>query len=140
MKLDLNVKMTQEQRLIMTQNMQQSIKLLQMSLHDLREYIGNEYSENPVLEANEEYNSYENETKEIKEIDHKKIAEEFYEDYRDNTEKFYSKEDETSPLNFIEKSVSLKEFLQEQLGELKKDPYIINICKYIIESLDAKDT
>ena len=72
MKLDLNVKMTQEQRLIMTQNMQQSIKLLQMSLHDLREYIGNEYSENPVLEANEEYNSYENETKEIKEIDHKK--------------------------------------------------------------------
>lgn len=138
MKLDLNVKMTQEQRLIMTQNMQQSIKLLQMSLHDLREYIGNEYSENPVLEANEEYNSYENETKEIKEIDHKKIAEEFYEDYRDNTEKFYSKEDETSPLNFIEKSVSLKEFLQEQLGELKKDPYIINICKYIIESLDAK--
>ena len=52
MKLDLNVKMTQEQRLIMTQNMQQSIKLLQMSLHDLREYIGNEYSENPVLEAN----------------------------------------------------------------------------------------
>ena len=54
MKLDLNVKMTQEQRLIMTQNMQQSIKLLQMSLHDLREYIGNEYSENPILEINEQ--------------------------------------------------------------------------------------
>ncbi len=138
MKLDLNVKMTQEQRLIMTQNMQQSIKLLQMSLHDLREYIGNEYSENPVLEVNEEHNSYENETKEISGIDSKKIIEEFYEDYRDNTEKFYSKEDETSPLNFIEKSVSLKEFLQEQLGELKKDPYIINISKYIIESLDEK--
>ena len=138
MKLDLNVKMTQEQRLIMTQNMQQSIKLLQMSLHDLREYIGNEYSENPVLEVNEEQGSYENETKEINEIDHKKMVEEFYEDYRDNTEKIYSKEDETSPLNFIEKSVSLKEFLQEQLGEIKKDPYLINICKYIIESLDVK--
>ena len=138
MKLDLNVKMTQEQRLIMTQNMQQSIKLLQMSLHDLREYIGNEYSENPVLEVNEEQGSYENEAKEINEIDHKKMVEEFYEDYRDNTEKIYSKEDETSPLNFIEKSVSLKEFLQEQLGEIKKDPYLINICKYIIESLDVK--
>ena len=54
MKLDLNVKMTQEQRLIMTQNMQQSIKLLQMSLHDLREHISNEYSENPILEVNED--------------------------------------------------------------------------------------
>ena len=39
MKLDYSMNMTQEQRLILTQNMQQSIKLLQMSLHDLREYI-----------------------------------------------------------------------------------------------------
>lgn len=138
MKLDLNVKMTQEQRLVMTQNMQQSIKLLQMSLHDLREYIGNEYSENPILEVNEESNSYENEMNEPQEIDHKKIIEEFYEDYRDNTEKIYSKEEETSPLNFIEKSVSLKEFLYEQLGEINEDPYIINIAKYIIESLDLR--
>lgn len=138
MKLDLNVKMTQEQRLVMTQNMQQSIKLLQMSLHDLSEYIGNEYSENPVLEINEEQNSYEHEIKEIKEVDHQKMIEEFYEDYRDNTEKIYSKEDEISPLNFIEKSVSLKEFLQEQLGEINKSQYIIDICKYIIESLDIK--
>ena len=42
-KLDYSMKMTQEQRPILTQNMQQSIKLLQMSLHDLREYIDNEY-------------------------------------------------------------------------------------------------
>jgi len=138
MKLDLNVKMMQEQRLVMTQNMQQSIKLLQMSLHDLREYIGNEYSENPILEVNEEPNSCENEMSEPQEIDHKKIIEEFYEDYRDNTEKIYSKEEETSPLNFIEKSISLKEFLYEQLGEINVDPYIINICKYIIESLDVR--
>jgi len=135
MKLDLNVKMAQEQKLIMTQNMQQSIKLLQMSLHDLREHISNEYSENPTLEVYEESSSDENH---IKEIDHKKIIEEFYEDYRDNTEKIYSKEEETSPLNYIEKSVSLKDFLQEQLRELNENPYIINICRYIIESLDTK--
>lgn len=57
MNLDYGMKMTQEQRMILTQNMQQSIKLLQMSLHDLREYIDNEYSENPVIEINEEVNS-----------------------------------------------------------------------------------
>lgn len=54
MNLDYSMKMTQQQRMIMTQNMQQSIKLLQMSLHDLREYIDNEYSENPILEINEQ--------------------------------------------------------------------------------------
>ena len=33
MNLDYSMKMTQQQKMIMTQNMQQSIKLLQMSLH-----------------------------------------------------------------------------------------------------------
>ena len=49
MNLDYSMKMTQQQRMIMTQNMQQSIKLLQMSLHDLREYIDNEYSEKEIF-------------------------------------------------------------------------------------------
>ena len=53
MNLDYNLKITQEQKMILTQSMQQSIKLLQMSMHDLREYIDNEYSENPVLEMDE---------------------------------------------------------------------------------------
>ena len=53
MDLDYNLKITQEQKMILTQSMQQSIRLLQMSMHDLREYIDNEYSENPVLEMDE---------------------------------------------------------------------------------------
>ena len=138
MKLDLNVKMSQEQRLIMTQNMQQSIKLLQMSLYDLREHITNEYSENPILEVNEERNNDETSENQYSEIDHKKLVEEFYEDYRDNTEKLYSKEEDTSPLNFIANKKSLNDFLQEQLCEINENPYIINICKYVIESLDNR--
>ena len=39
MLMDFNLNLTQEQKLIMTQQMQLSIKLLQMSTYDLREYI-----------------------------------------------------------------------------------------------------
>ena len=143
MNLDYGMKMTQEQRLILTQNMQQSIKLLQMSLHDLREYIDNEYSENPVLEMNEESISYDdahiNGEMIIEDrFDHKKIVEELYSDnYKDRSETNYSNE-ETSPLNFIEKKVSLKDYLQEQLVEVNVDQYTLSICRYIVESLDDK--
>lgn len=143
MNLDYRMKMTQEQRLILTQNMQQSIKLLQMSLHDLREYIDNEYSENPVLEINEEIISHddaqENEEMQTEDIyDHKKIVEELYSDnYDDRSEKNYSGQD-VSPLNFIEKKVSLKEYLQEQLVEVNIDQYMLTICQYIVESLDDR--
>ena len=143
MNLDYRMKMTQEQRLILTQNMQQSIKLLQMSLHDLREYIDNEYSENPVLEVNEEIISYDdaqaNEEMQTEDrYDHKKIVEELYSDnYNDRSEKSYSGED-VSPLNFIEKKISLKEYLQEQLVEVNIDQYMLTICQYIVESLDDR--
>lgn len=143
MNLDYGMKMTQEQRLILTQNMQQSIKLLQMSLHDLREYIDNEYSENPVLEINEESISYDDAHMNGEMIiedryDHKKIVEELYSDnYKDKSETSYSNE-ETSPLNFIEKKVSLKDYLQEQLVEVNVDQYTLSICRYIVESLDEK--
>jgi len=143
MNLDYRMKMTQEQRLILTQNMQQSIKLLQMSLHDLREYIDNEYSENPVLEVNEETISYDdaqaNEEMQTEDrYDHKKIVEELYSDnYKDRSEKNYSGED-ISPLNFIEKKISLKDYLQEQLVEVNIDQYMLTICKYIVESLDNR--
>jgi RNA polymerase sigma-54 factor len=143
MNLDYNMKMTQEQRMILTQNMQQSIKLLQMSLHDLREYIDNEYSENPVLEMNEEIISYDdaqvNREMNLEDrFDHKKIVEELYSDnYKDKSETSYSSE-EVSPLNFIEKKISLKEYLHEQLIEVNIDQYMLSICKYIIESLDYR--
>lgn len=143
MNLDYNMKMTQEQRLVLTQNMQQSIKLLQMSLHDLREYIDNEYSENPVLEVNEEISSYDDEqiNRDVNiedKYDHKKLVEELYSDnYKDRSETNYSNE-EVSPLNFIEKKVSLKEYLQEQLIEADVNQYMLDICNYIVESLDYR--
>ena len=139
MNLDYSMKMTQQQKMIMTQNMQQSIKLLQMSLHDLREYLDNEYSENPILEINEQSDfSEDTHDNNLEKYNAKKIAEEMdYDTYKDRPERISSNED-VSPLNFIEEKKSLKEYLYEQLLELNEDQYIIMIAKYIIESLDGK--
>ncbi|MGN0143417.1 MAG: RNA polymerase factor sigma-54 [Clostridium sp.] len=138
MDLNYSIKMTQQQKMIMTQNMQQSIKLLQMSLHDLREYIYNEYSENPILEINEQSNFCEDTHDDLEKYNTEKIIEEMnYYNYNDKQQKAYSNE-EVSPLNFIEEKKSLKEYLYEQLMEVSADQYSIMIAKYIIESLDAR--
>ena len=52
MNLDFNLNLTQEQKLIMTQEMQLSVKLLQMSAFELSQYIEKELQENHVLDAN----------------------------------------------------------------------------------------
>jgi RNA polymerase sigma-54 factor len=115
-----------------------------MSLHDLREYIDKEYSENPVLEVNEEITSYEDTTNGEKmsnedQYDYKKMIEELYsDDYKEKIESNYSSDETASPLNFIEKKISLKDYLQEQLVEIDIDKYTLSICKYIVESLDYR--
>ncbi|MBE6062299.1 MAG: RNA polymerase factor sigma-54 [Clostridium butyricum] len=137
MNLDYNLKVTQEQKMILTQNMQQSIKLLQMSMHDLREYIDNEYSENPVLEIDESEVENGEYDKNRNELSPKDIIEEL--EVKDKNEDLnYSKDEQISPLNFIEKKKSLKEYLYEQLLEVEGQSYEIGIAKYIVESLNSK--
>ncbi|AOR24421.1 RNA polymerase factor sigma-54 [Clostridium taeniosporum] len=136
MKLDYGMKIVQDQKLVLTQSMQQSIKLLQMSMHDLREFIDNEYAENPILEINETDN---NSLKD--KYDYKSLIKEFgSSNYKNEVDNSYidNKEKDSTPWNYIEKSKSLNEFLQEQLIELNRDPYLVGISKYIIESLDNR--
>ena len=72
MLMDFNLNLTQEQKLIMTQQMQLSIKLLQMSTYDLREYIEKEFSENPVLEA--QYEDTKEVSKEQDRLEYKELV------------------------------------------------------------------
>lgn len=48
--LEYSLNLSQEQKLIMTQEMQLSVKLLQMTAFELQEYIEKELEENPVLD------------------------------------------------------------------------------------------
>ena len=50
----------------------------------------------------------------------------------------YNNEDEVSVFNFISDKKSLKDYLYEQLGEVKSDIKIKKIVSYMIESLDSR--
>lgn len=138
MKLDFSLNMVQEQKLVMTQQMQQSIKILQMSTYDLREYIENEFSENPILEGNfdfvQENNNY------LDKINYKEIIKylEFDNYGSQNYGEYKDKEEEISPFNFISEKVSLAEYLQEQLVELEEEEFKKSIVSYMIENLDSR--
>ena len=137
MKLDFNLNLAQEQRLIMTQQMQLSIKLLQMSTYDLREYIENEFLENPLLEG--DFDLLQDDKKYEDKIDYKEMIKYLeFDNYGSQSYGEYNKEDDVSPFNFISDKESLTEYLKEQLIESEEDEYKKAIVSYMIESLDNK--
>ncbi len=137
MKLDFNLNLAQEQKLIMTQQMQLSIKLLQMSTYDLREYIENEFMENPILEGN--FDFVQEDKKYEDKIDYKEMLKYLeFDNYGSQSYGEYDKEDDVSPFNFISNKESLTEYLQEQLLEIDEDEYKKAIVSYMIENLDRK--
>ena len=129
MQMDLKLNIYQKQKLILTQVMQQSINVLQMSANDLREYIEKEFEENPILEA--EFNLIESK-------DNIKLSNYLNNRYDENYNYQYNNEDEISVFNFISDKKSLKDYLHEQLGEIKSDIKIKKVVSYMIESLDSK--
>ena len=130
MQMDLKLNISQRQKLILTQIMKQSISVLQMSAYELREYIDKQFEENPVLEGNLELiESKEN-------IEKNNIVKYLDDRYSENYN--YNNEDEVSIFNFIADKKSLKDYLYEQLGEVKGNIRIKEIVSYMIESLDSK--
>lgn len=141
MNLDFELNLSQQQKLVMTQQMQMSMKMLQMSSIELNEYVEKEMEENPLLEK--EYNEKSQESLINKEndfndkVDYDKFIK--YLDFEDyGHENNYKGEDEVSPFNFISREESLREYLTTQLGEVEVMNSQKRICEYIIENLDGK--
>lgn len=134
MNMNFSLSLTQEQKLIMTQQMQLSIKLLQMSTYDLQEYVEKEVQENPVLDSE----NIHKEEKNIEDINYKKLIKHLEYNGNEYSGYNYNKEEETSPFNFISNKKSLKEYLKEQIIELNENKYIKSICMYIVENIDDK--
>ena len=132
MQMDFKLNISQKQKLILTQIMQQSINILQMSAYELREYIKKEFEENPILEA--EFNLIESREN----IDNTQSAKYLNDRYDESYNYKYNNEDEVSVFNFISDKKSLKDYLYEQLGEVKSDIKIKKIVSYMIESLDSR--
>ncbi|MDK0585089.1 RNA polymerase factor sigma-54 [Clostridium perfringens] len=136
MLIDFNLNLTQEQKLIMTQQMQLSIKLLQMSTYDLREYIEKEFSENPVLEA--QYEDTKEVSKEQDRLEYKELVKYLESDNYGSQSYGEYDEEGISPFTFISKPESLTDYLEGQILELPIDEYMRSVCSYMVECLDQK--
>lgn len=132
--MNFGLNLTQEQKLIMTQEMQLSVKLLQMSSFELQEYIEKEIQENPVLDEK----AISTDSGEKKELDYKELVKYFEFDNYGYHGYEKSDEDEVSPFNFISEKKSLKEYLKEQIRDLNEKDYIKSICLYLIENIDER--
>ena len=64
MQLAQQIKMRQSQSLVMTPQLQQAIKLLQMTNLELCQFLENQQSENPFLEIDTKLNNQENKIEE----------------------------------------------------------------------------
>lgn len=136
MEMNFNLNLTQEQKLIMTQQMQLSVKLLQMSTSDLRDYIEKEFLENPVLEA--QYETLDDKSKEQDRLEYKELIKYLESDNYGSQSYGDYDEESVSPFTFISNPKSLKEYLLEQIIDLPIDDYLRSICSYMIESLDNR--
>ena len=142
MKLGYNLNLKQTQKLSMTPQLQQAIKLLQFNSLELNEYIKEQMVENPLLEietVKEEIKDLNIEKEQAKskedEIDWKEYIEKYddisYRAQRDKNKEAIKYE------NFVTYTPSLKEYLLEQLGIIDLDQEIKFISEYIVENLDA---
>jgi len=135
MSMEMNLKLTQEQKLVMTQEMQLSIRILQMSSVELLDYLEKEYQENPVLDT-EMPDEVPRDT--TPEIDYKSLLKYLESDnYSGGEVQDYDK-DEVSPLNFVSKEETLSEYLTDQIRVLDLDSLTEAIAEFIIDSLDSK--
>ncbi|HEY8891254.1 MAG TPA: RNA polymerase factor sigma-54 [Clostridium sp.] len=134
--MNFGLNLIQEQKLIMTQEMQMSVKLLQMSAYELGQFVNKEMQENPVLEEKDLQN-HKNNNNDI--YDYKQIIKYLEkDDYKTKNYNAKTENEEVSPFYYIAQEKSLKDYLSEQIGELTQPSEILIICKYMVENLDTK--
>ncbi|RXI47830.1 RNA polymerase factor sigma-54 [Clostridium tetani] len=135
--LGFELSISQEQKLIMTHQMQLSIKILQLSSYELTKLVEKQLQENPLLEINYEETKKEESLEENLDevLKYKNIIKNLQDDNYINNQ---HSEEEVSPFNFISSKKSLKEYLLEQIMYLDEKEYIKCICNYIIEGIDER--
>lgn len=99
MNMDFGLSLTQEQKLVMTQEMQLSVKILQMSSFELQEHVEKELEENPVLDAK----SVDINNGDKEKVDYKELIKYFEFDNYGHHSYDKSDDEEVSPFNFISK-------------------------------------
>ncbi|MCR4441643.1 MAG: RNA polymerase factor sigma-54 [Peptococcaceae bacterium] len=137
MNINYGLRLEQTQKLVMTPELRQAIKILQLSSLELTDYVNQMLTENPLIEINEEeiYPRQEKEQKKEAEID----WEDYLQETRDLSEPRQPQEVKTefSFENFITRGTSLHEYLLSQLGYLRLNREESRIARYLIGNIDS---
>ncbi len=133
MKMGFNLSLEQTQKLIMTQELQQAIKILQLSSLELREYVQQQLESNPLIEEKEDdieaCPSEEGESLISQLIKNVEYSRGEY-GYNNDSENDYSYE------NYVPSYTTLKDHLFFQLHIIIMPGQQRSIGEYIIESLN----
>jgi RNA polymerase sigma-54 factor len=147
------IRLKQTQRLVMTPQLQQAIKLLQLSNMELSERIEEELEENPALEIDESDTDREPSVEEVKEersdtdedklYDDNEISDVYEGDYYYEYKRYSHTEEpslQDKKREFIEGTVyreeTLKEYLLWQIRLLKLSEKELSICELLIGYID----
>jgi RNA polymerase sigma-54 factor len=138
MDMNFNLQLQQEQKLIMTPELQLAVKMLQLTTFELNEYINEQLVENPLLEIDE--------STEKREEGHDCCPKDSKDellgimDYFDSGYGGYKEAEEEkqnySPLNYVVKEKSLWEYLKEQLAMVTLEKNLRMAAEYIIDNID----
>lgn len=131
MKLSYGLTIEQTQKLTMTPELIQAIRILQFNTQELDEFVQEELLENPVLE-------FENKYKSEKTLD---IREKFMEDYGDGRYEQWenpggSDKEEFSYEQFVTKEETLEDYLLLQLTFSRLKDTDLKIGRYLVEAID----
>lgn len=132
-------RLEQKQKLIMTPELQQAIKLLQFSAVELADYVNQVLLENPLLEISDESKRTETETTNVgkEEIDWQEYIRES--GHNDLTLQYLPREEQEDFTleNIIPKETSLPEYLLFQLGCMQLNAQEQEIGRYLIGNIDS---
>lgn len=136
MKLGYNLTMQQKQSLVMTPELVQAIKILQLNTLELEAYVKEQIIENPVLEVEEpteeEWERFETLKKQLQAYGRDS-------GYRSEFSGYPSNDRDPMDLeNYVVEEISLKEHLLFQLQFLNLGPEQKQIANFIVESLDDR--
>lgn len=133
MALELKQHLKMAQQLVMTPQLQQAIKLLQLSRQELSEYIADELETNPLLEVEPEKN-LENGAAEDEQLKHR--WESYLETYGQDNIPYYDEDERPSFEATLSRSEGLVEHLlwQVRMGDL--GPEELPSALFIVGNLD----
>lgn len=126
MNFNNGIELTQSQKLIMTSQLRQSLKILNMNKVELESEIVKEVESNPLLEA--EKNSEINWEQYINDMENTRKY--------NNYENVFNGENEVNLENLIKSDSNIYDDLKFQVSLYKLDDSERMICDYIIDSLD----